>query len=50
MVFLSGEKTEISEIVSFLVARVVKIEGVNKKEASLEEMYTSIVKASEDSL
>ena len=48
LVFSPAEKTKTSEIVNFLVQRGVKIEGINKKQASLEEMYSSILKARED--
>ena len=36
--------TEVSDIVGFLVARGIKIELAQRKEASLEEMYSTILK------
>jgi ABC-2 type transport system ATP-binding protein len=40
-------KTNASPVVTLLAARGVKIEEVKKQEASLEDMYTAIVKESE---
>jgi hypothetical protein len=40
---------EISDIISFLAGRGVKIEEAIRKEASLEEMYSTILKEAEPS-
>jgi len=45
--FAPEENTGISEIISFLTERKVKIEGANRMEASLEEMYSAILKEAE---
>jgi ABC-2 type transport system ATP-binding protein len=42
-----GKNVEISSIITLLASRGVKIEQVKKQEASLEDMYTTIVKESE---
>jgi ABC-2 type transport system ATP-binding protein len=42
-----GKNGEVSGIVTLLAAKGVRIEQVKKQEASLEDMYTSIVKESE---
>ena len=42
-----GKNVETSAIISLLASRDVKIEQVKKQEASLEDMYTAIVKESE---
>ena len=42
-----GKNTETSDIIMLLASRGVKIEQVKKQEASLEDMYTAIVKESE---
>lgn len=44
LIFSPQEGTEISDIISFLAGRGVKIEEAAKKEASLEEMYSTILK------
>jgi len=49
LVFSPREGTEISDIISFLASRSVKIEEAVKKEASLEEMYAAILKEVEPS-
>ena len=49
LVFSPREGTEVSDIISMLAGRGVKIEEVSKKEASLEEMYSSILKETEPS-
>ena len=49
LVFSPREGTEISDIISFLASRGVKIEEALKKEASLEEMYAAILKEVEPS-
>ena len=49
LIFSPREGTEISDIISFLAGRGVKIEEAAKKEASLEEMYTAILKEAEPS-
>jgi len=45
--FAPEENTGVSEIISFLTERNVKIEGANRTEASLEEMYAAILKEAE---
>jgi len=42
-----GKNVEVSTIINLFAARGVKIEQVKKQEASLEDMYTAIVKESE---
>lgn len=42
-----GSNMDVSAIVTLLASRGVKIEQVKKQEASLEEMYTTIVKETE---
>ena len=42
-----GKNVEVSNIINLFAARGVKIEQVKKQEASLEDMYTAIVKESE---
>jgi ABC-2 type transport system ATP-binding protein len=42
-----GKNTETSDIITLFAAKGVKIEQVKKQEASLEDMYTAIVKESE---
>jgi ABC-2 type transport system ATP-binding protein len=42
-----GKTVDVSSIITLLAARGVKIEQVKKQEASLEDMYTTIVKESE---
>ena len=42
-----GKNVETSNIITLFAARGVKIEQVKRQEASLEEMYTAIVKESE---
>ena len=49
LIFSPREGREISDIISFLAGRGVKIEEAAKKEASLEEMYTAILKEAEPS-
>ena len=44
LLFSPLEGTEISDIISFLSGQGVKIDGATKKEASLEEMYSAILK------
>jgi ABC-2 type transport system ATP-binding protein len=43
LVFAPPGELEVSEIVGRLVARGVKVEGAKRKEASLEELYASIL-------
>ena len=43
-----GPQTDTTAIITFLIARGVKIEQVKKQEATLEEMYTGIVKEAEN--
>ncbi len=49
LTFVPQEGVRIPDIVSLLVGRGVEIEGVNKKEASLEEIYSAILKEVEPS-
>ena len=44
---LNKERTDVPGIVSMLVGRGVKIEQVRRKEATLEEIYTTILKEAE---
>jgi ABC-2 type transport system ATP-binding protein len=44
LIFSPQEGTEVSDIVSLLSGRGVKIEGAARQEASLEEMYAAILK------
>lgn len=39
-----GEGTGIPDVVAFLVQKGVRIEQVRRREASVEEIYTSILK------
>jgi ABC-2 type transport system ATP-binding protein len=47
LTFTLQEGVRVPDIVSLLVRRGVEIEGVSRKEASLEEIYSSILKESE---
>jgi ABC-2 type transport system ATP-binding protein len=47
LVFSPPEGVEVSEIVGFLVGHGVRVEGARRKEASLEELYTAILKERE---
>jgi len=49
LVFSPPAGTDVAEIVAFLVQNGVGIEGVERKEASLEEMYAAILRAREGS-
>ena len=49
LIFSPQEGTEVSDIISFLAGRGVKIEEATRKEASLEEMYSTILKEAEPS-
>jgi ABC-2 type transport system ATP-binding protein len=49
LVFSPQEGTEISDIISFLTSRSIKIDEAVKKEASLEEMYAAILEEVEPS-
>ncbi len=49
LIFSPREGTGISDIISFLGNHGVKIEGAVKKEASLEEIYSEILKEAEPS-
>ncbi|MFH1381663.1 MAG: ABC transporter ATP-binding protein [Chloroflexota bacterium] len=42
-----GKVAEVADIINFLAQRNVKIEQIRRKEASLEEIYTSIVREAE---
>jgi ABC-2 type transport system ATP-binding protein len=44
LVFVPQEGVEVSDIVSLLSGRGVKIEGATRKEASLEDMWTTLLK------
>jgi ABC-2 type transport system ATP-binding protein len=44
LVFVPQEGVGVSDIVSLLAGRGVKIEGATRKEASLEEMWTTLLK------
>ncbi len=47
LIFSPQEGTEVSDIISLLTSRGIKIEEAIKKEASLEEMYSTILKEAE---
>jgi ABC-2 type transport system ATP-binding protein len=49
LVFVPQEGVEVSDIVSLLGERGVRIEGASRREASLEEIYTAILKEVEPS-
>jgi ABC-2 type transport system ATP-binding protein len=49
LIFSPQEGTEVSDIISLLAGRGVKIEQATRKEASLEEMYSAILKEAEPS-
>jgi ABC-2 type transport system ATP-binding protein len=49
LIFSPQEGTEVSDIISLLAGRGVKIEQATRKEASLEEMYSAILKEVEPS-
>jgi ABC-2 type transport system ATP-binding protein len=49
LTFAPQEGVRVPDIVSLLVGRGVEIEEVNKKEASLEEIYSAILKEVEES-
>jgi ABC-2 type transport system ATP-binding protein len=49
LMFSPLKGTEVSDIISFLASRGIKIEEAVKKEASLEEMYAAILKEVEPS-
>jgi len=49
LTFVPQEGVRVPDIVSLLVGRGVEIEGVSKKEASLEEIYSAILKEVEPS-
>jgi ABC-2 type transport system ATP-binding protein len=49
IIFSPQEGTEVSDIISLLAGRGVKIEQATRKEASLEEMYSTILKEVEPS-
>ena len=44
LTFSPQEGTEVSDIISWLAERRIKIEGAARKEATLEEMYSAILK------
>jgi ABC-2 type transport system ATP-binding protein len=47
MTLSAGKDMDVSNIVTFLASRGVRIEQVKKQEATLEEIYTTIVKEAE---
>jgi len=47
LIFSPREGTEVSDIINLLTSRGIKIEEAIKKEASLEEMYSTILKEAE---
>lgn len=47
LVFSPEQGTEVSDIINILISRGVKIEEASRKEASLEEMYSTILKETE---
>lgn len=47
LIFSPQEGTEVSDIISLLTSHGIKIEEAIKKEASLEEMYSTILKEAE---
>jgi ABC-2 type transport system ATP-binding protein len=49
LIFSPEQGTEVSDIISILASRGVKIEEASRKEASLEEMYSAILKETEPS-
>jgi ABC-2 type transport system ATP-binding protein len=49
LTFVPQEGVRVPDIVSLLVRQGVEIEGVSKKEASLEEIYSAILKEAEPS-
>ena len=49
LIFSPEQGTEVSDIISILTSRGVKIEEASRKEASLEEMYSTILKETETS-
>ena len=49
LIFSPEQGTEVSDIIGILTSRGVKIEEATRKEASLEEMYSTILKETEPS-
>ena len=49
LIFSPQQGTEVSDIISILTNRGIKIEEASRKEASLEEMYSTILKEAEPS-
>jgi ABC-2 type transport system ATP-binding protein len=49
LIFSPKQGTEVSDIISILTSRGIKIEEASRKEASLEEMYSTILKETEPS-
>jgi ABC-type multidrug transport system, ATPase component len=49
IIFSPQQGTEVSDIISILTSRGVKIQEASRKEASLEEMYSAILKETETS-
>jgi ABC-2 type transport system ATP-binding protein len=47
IVFEPGQGTEVSDLIDIFTSRGIKIEQASKKEASLEEMYSAILKETE---
>ena len=50
LIFSPQQGTEVSDIISLLAGRGVKIEEASRKETSLEEMYSTILRETEPSL
>ena len=44
LIFTPPAGTEVSDIINLLVVRGVRVERADRKEASLEEMYSAILK------
>ncbi|MCK5567148.1 MAG: hypothetical protein KAI62_04500, partial [Actinomycetia bacterium] len=49
LILMPDKKTETSDIISLLFSSGIKVEEVIKQEASLEEMYSNILKGAEGS-
>ena len=49
LIFSPEQGTEVSDIIGILTNRGVKIQEATRKEASLEEMYSAILKETEPS-
>ncbi|UCG83161.1 MAG: DUF4162 domain-containing protein [Dehalococcoidia bacterium] len=49
LTFVLREGVRVPDLVSLLVGKGIRIEGVSRKEASLEEVYSTILKEAEQS-